>query len=1751
MSDAAFIYPITPSSNMGELVDQWSSQGRKNVFGQELIVRVMESEAGAAGAVHGSLAVGALTTTFTASQGLLLMIPNMYKIAGELMPTVFHVAARAVAGQALSIFGDHSDVMAVRQTGFALLSSHSVQEVMDLALVAHLATLESSVPFVHFFDGFRLSHEVSKIDVISYETMAKLINIDCIQHHRDRALNPLHPHLRGTSQAPDVFFQQVEASNKYYLNVPDIVENVMRRVEAVTGRSYHLFDYVGASDADRVIVVMGAGSPVVEEAVNYMNQHGEKVGVVKVRLYRPWSRKHFLDIMPKTVKRICVLDRTKESGSMGEPLYLDVAASLQSIGDMRLVVGGRFGLGSKDFTPGMAKAVFDNLKLESPKRGFTVGIEDDVTMTSLAVTTEIDSVPEGTKQCMFYGMGSDGTVGANKNAIKIIGDNTDLFVQGYFAYDAHKSGGVTVSHLRFGPKPITAQYLIQRADYIACHNPGYVNKYQMLTRIKDGGTFVLNSTMTPAEMEAGLPGSLKRMIAQRHVKFYNVNAVKVAEETGMGKRINNIMQAAFFKLSGVIPFEQAMILFKTAIKKTYGEKGDEVVKMNWLSVDKAIENLQEIHYPASWAEAPLESVKVIPNATEFVKKILGPVTSLEGDSLPVSIFEPGGCLPLGTTKFEKRGIAIKIPIWNKDNCTQCNYCSIVCPHAAIRPFVLSEAEAEKAPFATVKSKSGAEAAGMRFRIQVSPWDCTGCEICAITCPDDALHMEAISDHSNEEEKNWDYAIIVPNRGQLFDRTTLKGSQYQPPLMEFSGACEGCGETPYVKLLTQLFGERMIIANATGCSSIWGGSYPYVPYTTNAKGHGPAWGNSLFEDNAEYGFGMTMGVIQRRKRLATLIEQALKDTKVPLSAELKESFEKWLAGKQDPVVAGTLAASIPKLLEGEKKKSETLTEIARLQDLLPKFSHWIIGGDGWAYDIGFGGLDHVLAQGEDVKVVVLDTEMYSNTGGQTSKSTPLGSIAKFSSSGKRRAKKDLGMMAMAYGDVYVASCSMGANFTQTIRAMVEAEGYSGSALILCYSPCIEHGLRSGMAYASQEEKLAVDSGYWPLYRFNPMLEKSGANPFQLDSKKLKIELKEFLERENRFATLARTHPHIAEELHPKLDQWVHHRFEALQKRAMDEKDLLESFQKMKKGLTVGGADTKSMLIIYGSETGNTEELAKRMAGLSKAREYSVRCITMDECNVEELPTESLVIAMTSTQGQGELPTNAREFYKALNDPKLPKDYLKNVKYGVFGLGDRGYAFFCRAGELVNERLAQLGATRVIAMGYGDDRDDEKHETGWEKWLPELWTELKAPSPPEETGLPEAVVEISKGEASKTVSQICPPGCTLLPVVVNRRITPEDHDRDIRHIEFDLNSTGIRYGLGDALAIYPENAPEDVESFLKFYGLNGNDVLKVKAVKPTLDGRKKAAFEHDITVRQIFTELLDVFGRPSRRFYETLLRFATDIKEKEALKHLLSAEGKEEMKKLAAETVTYSDILQKYPSAHPSLEHIIDLIGIIKPRLYTIASAQKMYATMLHLMIVVVDWKTPSGKLRFGTSTGYVRRMIPAADKVVRFACAVKAGTFVLPESDQTPMVMAGLGTGLAPFRAFVQHRAMLKRQGKPAGPLVMYYGCRYRKKDYIYADEWEAYEKEGVLTALRLAFSRDQARKVYIQHKISEDPKLIWEHLFVKSGYFYLCGQAGQMPIDIKNAILGAMKSEGHMSAEEAEKAFQALQIAGRYNLEVY
>ena len=1149
-SEHAAIYPITPSSTMAENIDEWAAHGKKNLWGETVKVTEMQSEAGAAGAVHGSLQAGALTSTFTASQGLLLMIPNMYKIAGEMLPAVFHVSARALASHALSIFGDHQDVMACRQTGFALLASGSVQEAQDMAAVAHLSTIKSSIPFLHFFDGFRTSHEIQKIEALDEDALKAMVSEKALENFRARALNPEAPVTRGTAQNGDVYFQATESRNQVYEAVPDIVARYMGEISELTGRTYRPFEYYGSSKAENIIVAMGSVTETIKETIDYLAEHGRKYGLVTVHLYRPFSEKYFLKVLPKSVKKIAVLDRTKEPGALGEPLFLDVKALFQGKDGAPLVVGGRYGLSSKDTTPAQIVAVYDNLERKAPKTDFTIGITDDVTFKSLPVKSEISIVKAGTTECKFYGLGSDGTVGANKNTIKIIGTHTNLYSQAYFDYDSKKSGGYTCSHLRFGESPIKAPYLVGTPDFVACHVPSYLEKYDVLKGIKEGGSLLLNSLWDEKETLERIPDHAKAVIGRKHIKLYIINATKIAAEIGLGGRTNTILQSAFFRITGIIPAEDAVKFMKDAALKSYGKKGENVVNMNYAAIDRGGE-YTEVNVPAEWAQINAKFTN--PNAgrlaTPFVKEIADVVNAQCGDSLPVSAFLPwqDGTMPNGTAAYEKRGVAVNVPVWDEDKCIQCNTCAFVCPHAAIRPFALTEEEAAAVPAGLKLAEGKAQLKGYKYALAVSVADCTGCGNCVDVClsKDKALKMEPYMDNT-AEQANFDYLNSkVGYKTPMDPKANMKAAQFAQPLFEFSGACAGCGETPYIKNITQLFGDHMMIANATGCSSIYGASFPASPYCTNAKGHGPAWQNSLFEDFCEFGLGMHLGSERVRETVASLMSKGLECEKC--TPEMKELFGRWLENRGDYAVTREVCDALVPLME--TCGCDTCKALLKLKAYIPARSQWIFGGDGASYDIGYGGLDHVLASGENVNILVLDTEVYSNTGGQSSKATPAGAIAKFAASGKKIRKKDLGMMAMSYGYVYVAQVAMGASPVQYMNAIKEAEAYDGPSLIIAYAPCINHGLKAGMGLSQKEEKLAVDCGYWHLYRFNPALEEQGKNPFTLDSKEPDwSKFQDFLKGEVRFASLQKLFPETAGELLAKTEEFAKIRLETYKRLA---------------------------------------------------------------------------------------------------------------------------------------------------------------------------------------------------------------------------------------------------------------------------------------------------------------------------------------------------------------------------------------------------------------------------------------------------------------------------------------------------------------------------------------------------------------------------------------------------------------------------
>ena len=1708
----------------------------------------MQSEAGASGAVHGALVGGGLCSTFTCSQGLLLMIPNMYKIAGEMLPCVFHVSARSVAGQALCIYGEHSDIMACRSTGFSFLCSQSVQEAHDIALCAHIASLRASLPFVHFFDGFRTSHETTNIRVIDEESMKQFVPWEAVRRHRARAVNPNHPDLRGTAQSPDIYMQCVEAGNAAYTQVPEIVDKVFEEMAPVFGRRYRLFEYYGAEDAEDVVVCMGSGANVVHETVNYLNARGSKVGVLKVRLFRPWSVKHFLEVLPKTVKRIAVLDRSKDAAAIGEPLYLDVCTSF-STGETELrpmIIGGRYGLGSKDFTPGQAMSVFQNLRAEKPIRSFSVGINDDVTYRSLPQLPEPDTVPAGIYQAIMWGMGSDGTVSVSKTIMKILGDYHNLNVQGYSEYEAKKSNGWSVNYLRYGKEPIDCPYNIRCADYVSCSKSSYLYKFDMFSALKENGIFLLNTSATTLEeMEALLPGKAKRILARKNARLFVVDATALAGKYHLGKYVNTTMGIVYFKLTGCMDVEEVVPIMKKMVEKTYIKKGEHIVRNNWDCIDNSLEAVHQIEYPReAWMNAEVEKPHEIEGAPEFVNKVMLPIVRYEGDNLPVSVFRPGGVMPSGTTRYEKRGIAIMNPEWQIDKCIQCNQCATVCPHACIRPVLLTEEEAAKAPegFKTLKATGGGALNNMRFRIQVSPLDCTGCQLCVEACGDDALVMKDFEVMKTQEAANWEYAMTVPSKGDLVGRNDVRSVQFHQPMLEFSGACDGCGETPYVKLITQLFGERMNIANATGCSSIWGGTASFNPYTHNARGQGPAWANSLFEDNAEYGLGMSVSVSQRRRVLRENVEALLKEEAVTLPEGLADLLAEWLENYSDGRRCQSVANQVMDVLSGleGKEVSAKLAAVIRDRDLFPKISQWIIGGDGWAYDIGYGGVDHVLSTGEDVNIVVLDTEMYSNTGGQKSKATPMSAVQQFAAGGKFTHKKEMGLMAMSYRNVYVASVALYADMAQAIRAFNEAESYNGPSIIFCYCPCLMQNVVPAMRATFKEVELAVKSGYWPLYRYDPRLSANGKNAFQLDYKKdLSDDLKNFLANERRFLELNRTRPQVAEELHAELKNHLQERHDDFVRRAMPLAKLAAASATSSGS---GSGSSYELTILYGSETNHSKDLALTLMQEAEARQVEVTVNELDEMSMEDLATKKHVVILCSTAGNGEFPKNAKAFF-AEASKEHPSDLLKNVEIHVFGLGDSSFANYNAAAKQIHTRLQALGA-KSIDLTLANDQDPERYMTAWENWVPVFWEQSGVPEPVYE-GVPPSNFAVSVKDASAHVSRrrFLPGDAQLIPLVKKTRMTPADYDRNIMHLVFDLDKTDIRYKVGDALAIYPKNTDALVQRFCAYLAQDAETIVGIASSSESLADK----FPKTTTVGKIAAEILDLAGRPSRKLFKTMSYFA-EGDEAAQLAALSRGEG-ELAQRFAAETASVMDVLEHF-RCRVDLAHLLEVVPAIKPRLYSIASSQLRDPHLLELCIVVNTWKTASGAEKTGLCTGYLDGL-DLSNGPVQVAVSVNGGALFMPEDSSAPLLMAGLGTGIAPFRAFVQEKAVQKHSGKTIGDVVFMMGLRYRAKEFLFGEEFEALEKEGVISHLLPAFSRDQAQKVYIQHKVEENPALVCDVLVEKKGYFFYCGPAGSVPTAIEKAILKAFESVYKKSEQEAMDMLNSIKNEGRYVVEAW
>lgn len=1786
-NDCAYIFPITPSSPMGEEVDAWAADHMKNLFGQELKVVEMQSEGGAAGALHGALVSGSLATTYTASQGLLLYIPNLYKIAGELLPTVIHVASRALAGEALSIYGDHSDTMLVRGCGLGMLSSFSVQEAHDMAAISQVATLNSRVPFLHFMDGFRTSHEVNKIELVSDEQLRDLLPFDKIEEHRRRCLSPMHPSQRGTAQGPDVFMQLVESSNTYYQKVDGVIIKAMKDFEKVTGRKYEPYEYryYGTTEPRVAIITMGSSVRVVDRTLKYLKS--EQACMLAIRMFRPWNAKMFVDLLPESIQRVAVLDRTREGGSQGEPLYLDVCTSLMTQGRSvnMVVAGGRYGLGSKDFTPRMVNAVIHNMLRKDPadiQKPFTVGITDDVTNLSLSLGRPLSTLEESITQCTFWGFGSDGTVGANKEAIKMIGNYHDkMAVQAYFEYDAKKSSGYTISHLRFSPEgDIDAPFRIEegQGDYVACHNESYVqaNKYDVVKHLKRRGTFFLNTTVAsisdPAErmkaLEALVDPKLLRKLALRNIKFYIMDAGRLATKFGLAGRINMICMCVFFRLSGVLPLEDAVGLLKAAIKKNYSYKGEDVVKNNLDLLDAVVndpECLILVDIPGKWRSIVDEDRKNSlgerhidlideQKAAKFMEDIGNPVTRLEGDDIPISKFLEnnvlGGVMIPGTSKYEKRNPnpSGAIPIWEPNNCTQCNQCVFICPHAAIRPFVVTKEEAASAPiqdkFQTLKA-TGSEFAGKRYALQVSVLDCTGCNACVEACPEapKALEMGKFEDVVEDCKKNWEYAMTLPERGNLIDKHTVRGSQFQTPLMEFSGACSGCGETPYFKLLTQLFGQRMIIANATGCSTIWGGSFPSNPYTTNKEtGRGPAWANSLFEDNAEYGLGMFTASQHRRDRLIGFVQEYVHQKDLVGEEKLNEHeksllslLRDWLEIREEksdrctllydqmvPHFKAVLAedGGVDKAVDPHGNDS-LIHKIWSERDMFPKLSQWITGGDGWAYDIGFGGLDHIEAfEANDVNVLVVDTEMYSNTGGQQSKATPAGASVKFAMGGKQQKKKSLGEMFMTYEHVYVASVAL-TNMAQTLQAFYEADQHQGPSIIIAYAPCIQQGVRPrGLNDMVDECKYAVDSGYWPLYRYKPSLAHAGQNPFILDSKKLRKDVTNFLKRESRFMTLRKKDPQVAEHLWEKQTKDVEHRMEHL-------RQLAEGYKHH------DHEDDAAVVTLFASETGNAARVAR---DFSNACPISKAADAMDDVDVDDIDGKTVAFFI-STCGQGAMPQNGKNFYKELC--KRSKPFKEGTKFMVMGLGDSSYYFFLKAAKDVEERLLALGAKKMLDMGQGDDAAEEGLDDGLHLWLDGVWPSLELPPPAEVPHITPISCAFStraiirQEEDQRMLEQFfAGQHAVSTSIVKNDLMCRPDYNRDFRTIRI-AQSDQLGYELGDALEIFPQNDAEKVANFLHEYSSDFGDHTVVKLHAFGMDG--------EISLGALFTYVLDLFGKPTKHFLQELATFETDEEER---KQMLDPDF---LKKSAKETgMTVADALLRFKKAQPPLPALMAMIPVIKPRAYSIASAPLVSKTFIELLVLIETWWCDEG-MRYGLTCNMLRQL-QQGDHIW---CRVHAGSMDPPEPSQ-PVVCAGIGSGLAPHLAFLRDHVRAADEGEKVGPFSLFFGNRYIAEEYLYREELEGYDKKYDWFNLHAAFSRDDPKKkVYVQDLVAQtdDARL---YLREMPGLLYVCGNR-QLPKPLQDALVESFSKHSKDEKErgEASTVMENLYIQGKAQQEVW
>lgn len=1767
MSDVSFIYPISPSTSMGETMDKFAAGGRKNAFGQPVRVRQMQSELGSAGALHGALSGGALCTTFTCSQGLLLMIPNMYLVAGELLPAVFHVSARALARQSLSIFCDHSDVMAVRSTGCALLSAHNPQEVMDLGVVAHLAALRASVPFVHFFDGTRTSSVIECVKPISYSAIKSLIPWEALDRFRSRGLNPQHPISRGMGQDPQTYYQSAVASNVFYDAVPGIVQETMDQVAMITGRHYKLFDYYGDPEAERVVVLMGSAAKTAEETVDYLRARGERVGILKVRLFRPFSVEHFLAELPETVKAIAVLDRTKEDMAASLPLHADVLTAMSEAGVYKKVVGGNYGLGSKEFAPRHVKAVFDNLLKEVPKNRFTVGINDDVGHSNLPVGEAINTIPEGTTQALFFGLGSDGTVGANKAAAAIIGERTEFYAQGHFNYSSQKAGASTVSHVRFGPEPIRSEYEIENspgADYVACHHTSFLPKFDMLSKARPQAAFVVNCPWkTLEDLEKNFPAKLRRAIAEKDVELYTIDAHAVATSVGLpAKRINQIMQATFFHLSGILPADLAREQLEGAVDRMYGNKSPQVVASNKDALAAAVQHLNRITFPASWATAPdseqddrLASpyhTKYSAKPDEFAGTFLKGIDSRSADGLPVSAFSPGGESPIGQSSFQKRALAEEVPVWIPDSCTQCNLCAIVCPHAVVRPFLLDKEENKATPEGYLSRKAkGGELGGLQYSIQLAPYDCTGCAVCVEMCPDDSLVMKPQSYSTENFNEHWEFSLNkLSVKDNLMDKDTVKGSQFREPLMEFSGACSGCGETPYVKLLTQMFGDRMVIANSSGCSSVWGGSYGMSPFRTNKKGQGPAWARSLFEDAAEYGLGMALGSLQRRDKLLQDVKELVKKSEMETvsSIELLTALQDWLSVFNDADKCNAMLPELQRLLAAEPA-SDLVQAVARSSDMFVAPSHWIIGGDGWAYDIGFGGLDHVLASGQNINVLVLDTEGYSNTGFQLSKASPKGATMKMAQGGNMAKKKDLGAIAMMHENAYVASISLAADVNQTVKAFKEAEAYKGPSIIIAYATCVDWGHRFGDKAMIMQQQQAVDAGYWPLYRYNP--DKQGLvdqKPFELDNKRIdEVVMEEYMVAENRFASLRRSSPEHAKLLQDAMVSDQQSRHEGRKRMSLNDEDLLEHLKKMM-GEQVTG---ERVTVLYGSDTGNSELVSKNFQFEMKRRGMKAKCMALNDVEIGDLPSESKILAIVATAGQGEMPKSAVRFWDQMDKflEKAPEGYLKDTKFAVFGMGDSSYVFFNEAARKIDMAFEKLGAERIQDMGMGDDQHPARFDTELEEWTPDFFDNIEAPPPPQELSAPSHLVEIldpADEQATRALLPFIPHGSHPMTMTIKRSTVPEGYERAIDHFEFHMAGSGMTYDQGDSLGLYPTNPQLQVDKLLAAMKLTGDEVLRIRPI----DSNRSVPLPEVLSVRTLFRDVLDIAGWPKRRFYEMLKLCAEDPADKAELERLCSKEGKKDYQACASESYTFVELMEKFPSAKPSIGHLLDYVPDIKPRLYSIASSSRLRGNDdCHLCIIKNEWDGDSGRTLVGLSTGWLSELqVPGEG--IKMQGHIHPSAVTMPDTHATPILMIALGTGIAPMRAFIEERASAKRDGEDCAEMALFFGARNRQ-EYSYEAEFDAYQKEGVLQHIHLALSREQKEKIYVTHRLQQQKQLVFDLIHEKNGNLYLCGPGGNVPPQVRKAVVESIRDCGGKSPEYAEQYVQEMQINGRYNIEAW